>query len=123
MTNPAVNDDDDDPPAPAAVRIPLMPTTGKQRVLLAIVIILGVLIVLAFGALVGGLLMGAGRSAQSAKPWTYTVDVPAGTRVAGPRVDGDRMLVHLTSQAGDDVVLIDTKTGKVVGRIHVKPPQ
>jgi hypothetical protein len=124
MTNPAVNDDDDPPPVPGA-KVPLTPTTPKQRVLFVIVIILGVLILLALGALVTGFITGAtGKRSSSAAPWSQSLDVPAGTRVTRTEADGNRLIVHLTSAAGaEEIVVLDTASGRIVGRVRVKPRQ
>lgn len=120
MTDSVADDDDVPDPAPLAPAAP----SGKQRALLALVIILGVLILLAFAVLVGGLVMGVHgrREVALPKPWFHSLDVPAGMHLADTHVDGNRVVVHLVSPRGDEeVVLIDTATGKTVGRILVKP--
>jgi len=110
---------------PLAPAVPAAAPTGKQRALLALVITLGVLMLLGFAVLVGGLVMGVGGGgrSESAKPWSYSLDVPAGTHIAVATVNGNRVLVHLVSRDGEDVVLIDAGSGKIIGRIQVKSPR
>ena len=117
MTGSLADNDDEAPPPVAAGP----PSLVKQRVLLAVVIILGVAIVVAFAILVVGLVTGAprGTSADGGKPWAYTLDVAPGTRIDGVSAEAGRVVVRLTGPQGEDVVLIDAANGKVVGRIHV----
>jgi hypothetical protein len=102
--------------------IQMLPANGTQRALFAVVIILGVLIVLALGALVGGFLTGGPKRAANADgPWRQTLDLPAGTRITSAYLDGNRMVVHLTAREGEDVIIVDAATGKELGRLHVTP--
>ena len=125
MTEPVANDN---PPSPRG---------ANYRVLLAVVIILGVLIVVAFGVLVAGFILGwsnhdrpaaapvaaPATTAAPAQPWLAQLDVPAGMRIADVHADGGRVVVHLVSPAGgEEIVLVDAATGRVIGRIALKPP-
>jgi hypothetical protein len=120
MTNSA--QDDDPPPLPGAA-VPLLPATGKQRALFALVIILGLLILVALAVLVTGFITGAAGKggASTAAGWESALDVPAGTRVAGVQLDGARALVHLTAADGEEIVVVDASTGKVLGRLRIRP--
>jgi hypothetical protein len=48
------------------------------------------------------------------------LDEPAGTRIAGIAALGDRLAVRLEGGGTDRVVLLDARTGVVVGRIGVR---
>ncbi len=123
MTDPAAEDDDE--PVKAAT-VPLTPATGKQRVLLVIVITLGVLILLAFGVLVGGMVIGksSGSGTQSGTaPWTYSLQLPERGRIVSTRLEGDRIVVRVRAPEGETVFLLDAKTGKAIGRIEIKQAQ
>lgn len=123
MTDPAAEDDDE---PVKATSVPLTPATGKQRVLLVIVITLGVLILLAFGVLVGGMVIGkgSGSSAQTGPaPWTYNLQLPERGRITSARLEGNRVVVRVRTPEGESVILLDAATGKVIGRIEAKQAQ
>jgi hypothetical protein len=122
MADPQDNEAQNETPV-SQPQVQVLPATGTQRALFAVVIILGVLIVLALGALVGGFLTGgpAKRAANADKPWNQTLDLPAGTRITSAYLDGNRMVVHLTARDGEDVIILDAATGEELGRLHVKP--
>jgi hypothetical protein len=92
----------------------------SYRGLLALVIILGVLIVLALGALIGGAIMGLGRRADGGVP--YLATLPAdGQRIESAQLDGNRILVRLSGANGEELVVLDVGSGRLIGRIAVKP--
>ncbi len=45
------------------------------------------------------------------------LDEPAGTRVAGSAIAGDRLAVQLQGGGPERVVLLDMKAGRVLGRV------
>jgi len=45
------------------------------------------------------------------------LDEPAGTRIAGASLSPDRLAVRLQGGGPDRVVVVDTKTGRVLGRV------
>ena len=118
--------DDDDMPEQTPAAAPAAAPTGKQRALLALVIILGVLILLGFAVLVGGLVMGAGGgggASVNGKPWQQDLDVPADSHVVSAQAEGNRLIVRVASGAGEEIVLIDAGSGQIIGRVNVKPPR
>jgi hypothetical protein len=123
MADPQDNEVETQAPAPTPQpAIQMLPANRTQRALFAVVIILGVLIVLALGALVGGFLTGGPKRAANADgPWRQTLDLPAGTRITSAYLDGNKMVVHLTAPEGEDVIILDAATGRELGRLHVKP--
>ena len=98
--------------------------TTTYRVLKAVVIILGVLIVLAFGALIVGAAMkmaghhGAVAPSVSAQ---LVSSLPAGARIISLQTSGDRVVVGVHTPDGDEVDIFDSETGKPVARIRSAP--
>jgi hypothetical protein len=90
------------------------------RVLLWVVIILGVLIVLAFGALiVGGVIkMGAHRGAALGEGNETPALLPPGAKVTMVQTSGNRLIIGVHSDNGDEVDVVDTDTGRLVARIR-----
>jgi hypothetical protein len=91
----------------------------SYRGLLALVIILGVLILLALGALIAGLIVNAGRAGGAGAPYLATLLAP-GEHIESTQLDGNRILVRLSGgAAGDELVVLDAASGRVIGRIAV----
>jgi hypothetical protein len=89
---------------------------------MAIVVILGVLIVLAFGALVGGFvikLMGAGS--KGAKPYVADVAIAPGTTVIGTELNDGKVALKLNTPTGEEIVIVDASSGRELGRVRLKP--
>lgn len=55
---------------------------------------------------------GGGSAVASA-----VLDEPAGTRIAGTSAAPDRVVVHLQGGGPDRVVVLDTRSGRVLGRV------
>jgi hypothetical protein len=95
-----------------------------MRALKIAVVLMGVLIVLGTMGLVIGVARRSGAPAMAPMaglPATVAavLDEPAGTRIAGIVAVRDRLAVQLQGGGGDRVVLIDTATGTVTGRISL----
>lgn len=63
-------------------------------------------------------------TAQSARPSQgfskLDVEVERGTLVSQIEIDGDRMAVHVTKAAADEILIIDIRTGELIGRVNLK---
>ena len=95
-------------------------TPASYRGLLALVIILGVLIVLGVGALIGGFMLGAGRRTETAAPYETTVPVPVpGARIESAEIQGNRILMRLSEAGGDELVILDVNSGRLIGRVRL----
>jgi hypothetical protein len=109
---------------PAAPPVnPAAPKTPAQRILVGIVIGLGVLIVLGLGAVAVGIAMktrGAGPSAAGAPAATLTL--PAGATIEAMELSGERLILRVKTQAGEEIDIVDTRDGHVVSRIKAAPP-
>lgn len=98
--------------------------TATYRSLKAVVIFLGALIVVAFVLLVVGLVMrfsGKGRAVQTAGE--STIELPAGTNIVTSTVEGDRLILRTKSPAGDEIYIVDTSSGRLVGHVMTAPPK
>jgi len=98
--------------------------TTTYRVMLAVVIILGVLIVLAFGALIVGSamkLVGRRESAPAYAPAQLTAELPQGSKIISVETSGNRVVIAVHTAQGDEVDIFDTDTGRPVARIRSAP--
>jgi hypothetical protein len=93
-----------------------------MRFLKVLVIVMGVVIVVATTVLIvliarriGGA-PSVGPSAASA----VLLDEPAGTRIAAVAAVGDRLAVQLQGGGADRIVLLDPRSGVVVGRVGLR---
>jgi len=79
------------------------------------VVVMGVLIV---AGTVGLFVVLAKRmSAGSTAIASVVLDEPPGTRIAGTSAAADRVAVQLQGGGPDRVVFVDTKSGRVLGRV------
>ena len=92
-----------------------------QRGLLALVIVLGVLIMIGVGALIVGAMMGAGRRADPVADSPYLTAVLApGQRIESAEIQGNRILMRLSGGEGDELVILDAASGRLLGRIRLE---
>jgi len=78
---------------------------------------MGVLIVVASAVLVVVIVRRLAGPAAPPGAVATVLNEPAGTRIAGIAATGDRLAVQLEGGGADRVVLVDPRTGAVVGRI------
>ena len=92
---------------------------ANRRGLLALVIFLGVLLLLALGALVGGLLLGTGLGG-GARDGEYITSIPvaAGAQITESELDGNRLLLRIEGSQ-TVLVVLETTTGRVIGRVEL----
>lgn len=94
-------------------------TAASYRGLLALVIILGALIMIGVGALIAGAMLGAGRRADTATPYLTSVPAP-GARIESAEIQGNRILMRLTGGTGDELVVLDAASGRLIGRVRLE---
>ena len=85
----------------------------------ALVIGMGVLIVA--GVAVIGVTLANRMSAPTGTIASLTLDEPAGTRITAATLAPDRLAVTLRGGGPDRIVLLDTKSGRVLGRVGLAP--
>ncbi len=85
-----------------------------MRAMLAVVIAMGVLIVLGVATLAVTVVR---RLSVPALQAALVLDEPAGTRMQALGAAGDRLAVLLQGGGPDRVLLLDPRSGQVVGRV------
>ena len=90
-----------------------------MRLLKVLTIVMAVLIVLGTTAL---LVVIARRIGSPAAPGPIAILLaePVGTRIAGIATAGDRLAVQLQGGGPDRIVLLDSRTGAVAGKIGLR---
>jgi len=76
---------------------------------------MGVLIVAGVATI--GVVITGRMSGNSGTIASAVLDEPAGTRIAGASLGPDRLAVQLQGGGPDRVVVVDTKAGRVLGRV------
>ena len=90
----------------------------SARMLLRAVYIMGIILVLLFLTLVGGIIWKSTRKGEpkpDLPPAVIALGLPAGTEVRSTEVDGDRLVIT----AADEVIVIDLRKNAVVSRISI----
>ena len=93
-----------------------------MRALKVATIVMGVLIVVGTTVLIGTIAHRVAAPPPASLPaasLALMLDEPAGTHIAGIAAAGDRLAVQLQGGGGDRIVLLDPRTGSVVGRISL----
>ena len=93
-----------------------------MRLLKALTIGLGVLIVVATAVLVTVIVRRIGGATPVAGPIAVSLHEPEGTHITGIASVRDQLAVQLQGGGPDRVVLIDPRTGATVGRIDLRAP-
>ncbi len=93
-------------------------STTSYRLARAAVILLGVLLAIAFVALVVGLAMRmTGHGPSTAVPAPATFTLARGAKIVSVDSQPGRIVLRIRSPAGDEVDIIDTENGRLVGQI------
>ena len=84
-----------------------------------LVVAMGVLIVAGTVALVVLIVQRAGAREAARMP-PVALDLPAGARMVGLAGAGDRFAVLVQGPAGERLLLLDARTGRVVGEVTAR---
>jgi hypothetical protein len=93
---------------------------ASARLLLKVVYIMGIILVLLFMTLIGGIIY---KSTQKSVPKpvppaaALNLSLPAGTDIRSVEIDGDRLVLS----TGREVIVIDIRKNAIVSRITVGP--
>lgn len=93
---------------------------ASAKLLLRVVYIMGIILMLLFVLLVGGIIWKAAKKAEAvAPPVAAALDLalPAGTSVQSMELDGDRLAVN----TGAEIIIIDIRKTVIVSRIATIP--
>ena len=72
------------------------------------------------GALLTGAYLRAGYRAPVAVGGAYRVNLPApGERIDSAAIDGQRILLRLSGPNGEELVIMDVASGRLIGRVAV----
>jgi hypothetical protein len=91
-----------------------------MRLLKAITIGMGVLIVVATAVLVVVIARRLGGTVLVATQTALVLDEPSGTRIVEIVAAGDRLAALLQGGGADRIVLLDPRTGTVAGRVELR---
>ena len=96
--------------------------TATHRGLKAAVIILGVLIVAALAILIAGFAMRLGSRGLAREAGGFArVTLAPGAKLVSMDVSGDRLVLHVRTDAGDEIDIVDTETGGLIGQVKSAP--
>jgi hypothetical protein len=102
------------------IQTPVEPAKSmSHRLMLAVVIVLGALIVIALGVLVVGLVtrFSAPHPAQDIVSADGSFALPSGAKVVEMQSEPNRLILHVHGADGDEIDIIDTEDGHLVSRI------
>jgi hypothetical protein len=81
------------------------------------VVVMGVLIVVGVVVLVVAITQRVGTLAVGGAAGPVVLDEPAGTHIAGVSMLPDRLAVQLQGGGPDRVVVVDSRSGRVIARV------
>jgi hypothetical protein len=88
-----------------------------MRALKVLTVVMGVMILVGTAVLVAVIIHRASSGPAASASVALVLNEPAGTRIAGIAAAGDRLALQLQGGGADRVVLVDPRSGVVVGRI------
>ena len=87
-----------------------------------VVIVLGALNMLALGAVISAFIVRSGQRADALAPYEATLPT-RGQLIESVNVEGNRILLRLSSGEGQELVVLDVNTGRLIGRIRLPAAQ
>lgn len=103
-------------------------TARQVRILTRVVIVMGIVLVGGFAFIMAAIVYQSSRLGESATaPAPIAAEgvhagliVPNGMTISHMALDDNRLAVHLTGPAGEEIQIIDLGTGAVISTIRVK---
>jgi hypothetical protein len=92
----------------------------SARILLKVVYIMGIILVLLFLTLVGGIIWKSARKADPkpvAPPATLSLGLPEAADIRSAEIDGDRLVLN----TGREIIVIDVRKNIIISRISAGP--
>ena len=118
-----VTNEPDNTPLPGTVFTP-----RQVRLLKIAVIVMGLLLVGGFAFVMAAIVYQASQIAKesvASAPALGGVEtelaIPPDAAVTSLALDGDRLALHLSTPNGQELLVIDLKSGKVAARVRLKP--
>lgn len=93
----------------------------QARILLRVVYIMGVILVLLFLLLIGGIVWKAVNRQPAVgeqRPSSIDLALPAGTAIQSMLLDGDRLAIN----TGREVIVVDVRKNVILSRVRVSDP-
>ena len=94
-----------------------------HRLLMAVVIFLGILILIGLGALVVGIAKKMGGPSKGGAAPEAALVLPADASIETMEVSGNRLVLRVKTGTGEEIDIVDTEDGHVVSRIKSAPPE
>jgi hypothetical protein len=97
--------------------------TPSYRVMRTVVIGLGIVMVVMFGLVIAKLfsaMQGHETSETPGQPTVFTL--APGARIVSTDVQNDRLILHIRNPSGDEIDIIDTESGRLVGQVKTALP-
>ena len=94
--------------------------TRSARILLRVVYIMGIILVLLFLLLIGGIIWKSMQKAEPkplVPPATLSLGLPAVADIRSAEINGDRLVLN----TGREVIVIDVRKNTIVSRISAGP--
>jgi hypothetical protein len=102
--------------------MPANPNAGPSyRVMRVVVIVLGVLMVLMFAAVIAGLFMKVRHDTPPVSEGPSVFALAPGAHIVSEETSGDRLILHVKTPAGDEIDIVDTESGRLVGQVKSTP--
>ena len=92
----------------------------SARLLLRVVYIMGIILVLLFLTLVGGIIWKSSRKAEpkaDIAPPVVGLSLPQGTDIRSAEIDGDRLVIN----TGREVIVLDVRKNVILTRVTASP--
>jgi hypothetical protein len=101
------------------IQTPLDPNKGTSyRLMLAVVIFLGVLIVIALGVMVMGLVAKFSQHGPAHGAGDATaLSLPPGAKIVEMQSLPNRLILHIRTPDGDEIDIVDTGDGHLISRV------
>lgn len=119
----AVLNEPDNTPLPGTVFTP-----RQVRALKIAVIVMGILLVGGFAFVLAAIVYQASKGGQESRApaavlsgFEAELPIPKDATITSMSLDGEQLALHLNSAAGQEIVVIDLRTGKTLARIKLKP--
>jgi hypothetical protein len=117
----AVLNEPDNTPLPGTVFTP-----RQVRALKIAVIVMGILLVGGFAFVLAAIVYQASKGGQDTVPAAVLsgieeLPIPKDATITSMSLDGERLALHLKFAAGQEIVVVDLGTGRVISRIRLAP--
>jgi hypothetical protein len=95
------------------------PARPDLRLLKTIVLVLGILLVVGFGALVATMILRTSHLGELREAAPATLSLPADARIGHIALDGGMLAVHIEKEGAEEILVVDLRTGEVKQRLAV----